>query len=106
MDTHPVKGPQLAVRKPVPRFWFEDGNVVLSADVVKEEDSEEGPPTTALFRVHKSQLSIHSKIFGDMFNLGDGMERSSELYEGAPLVHLHDPALDVDVMLTAIYCPL
>jgi len=89
-------------RRKVNSLWFNDGNVVLSADA--RVDS--GRSTVALFRVHKSQLSRHSKVFDDMFNLSDGMEESSELYEGAPLVHLTDPALDVALMLKSIYNPL
>lgn len=88
------------VRKPVPKFWFEDGNVVLSANVAKNE------PAVALFRVHKSQLSRHSPVFDDMFGLG-GLEKSSDVYEGAPLVHLEDDlAHYVSDMCNAIYNPL
>ncbi|KLO08182.1 hypothetical protein SCHPADRAFT_835655 [Schizopora paradoxa] len=92
------------IRKPATGYWFEDGNVVLSADFGSAK--KKGSPTELLFRVHKSQLSNHSKIFNDMFGLGDGMEQSSEMFQGVPLVHLHDSALDVKIMLAAIYYPL
>ncbi len=102
MDAHDLAGQQPGVRRPVDSLWFKDGNVVLSADF----HNERKPSTIALFRVHKSQLSLYSKAFGDMFNLSDGLEESSESYEGAPLVHLQDPAMDVLSMLNSIYSPM
>jgi len=104
MDAHDLAGQQPGVRRPVDSLWFKDGNVVLSADF----QNERKPSTIALFRVHKSQLSLYSKVFDDMFNPSDGpgLEESSESYEGVPLVHLQDPAMDVLSMLNSIYSPM
>ncbi len=82
-------------------LWFSDGNVVLAATT----DSTDNV-TVKLFQVHKSQLARHSKVFEDMFNLEEGLEPSSELLQGLPLVHLTDGAGDVKRMLDSIYNPL
>jgi hypothetical protein len=91
-------------------LWFEDGSVVLRAE-------------NTLFKVHISQLSRHSAFFRDMFSLpqpkpttigessctsspltsnGDGNEKDN-LWDGCPLVYLHDKAEDVGNLLTALY---
>jgi len=88
-------------------LWFPDGNVVLATD-------------SLLFRVHKSFLSLHSSVFKDMFDLpfipagdlpGSSREqldataaRSSEEYEGLPLVSMTgDNGKDVAHLLRAVY---
>lgn len=82
-----------------PDLWFRDGSVVLQAD-------------RTVFLVHQSQLARHSLIFRDMFSLpqpsaprsrDDKAARGSPMYEGHPLVIMHDTAEDVANLLTALY---
>jgi len=78
------------------KHWISDGNIVLSA-VTAQKDS------TLLFRVHKSLLSDQSEVFASMFELpqGEGNGRE-ELYEGLPLVRLHDTSEEVCALLNAL----
>lgn len=76
-------------------LWFPDGSVVLHAE-------------NTLFRVHMSQLSRHSVVFRDMFSLPRSSASAHDLsaddiYEGCPLVRLHDLAEDVANLLSALY---
>lgn len=82
-----------------PDLWFIDGSVVLQAD-------------QTVFLVHQTQLARHSLIFRDMFSLpqpsaprshDDRVARGSPMYEGHPLVVMHDAAEDVANLLTALY---
>lgn len=72
--------------------WIDDGNIVLAVQ-------------GKYFRVHRSILSSYSEVFKDMFDStqpNEG-ERSEELIEQCPIVHLHDVANDVQIMLRAMY---
>lgn len=80
-------------------LWFIDGSVVLQAD-------------KTVFLVHQTQLARHSLIFRDMFSLpqppaprsrDDKVARGSPMFEGHPLVIMHDAAEDVANLLTALY---
>lgn len=80
-------------------LWFIDGSVVLQAD-------------KTVFLVHQTQLARHSLIFRDMFSLpqppaprsrDDKVARCSPMFEGHPLVIMHDAAEDVANLLTALY---
>lgn len=82
-----------------PDLWFIDGSVVLQAD-------------QTVFLVHQTQLARHSLIFRDMFSLpqpsasrsrDDKFARGFPMYEGHPLVMMHDAAEDVANLLTALY---
>lgn len=101
------------------KFYFADGNIVLSAysselvqslEDEKDETSdgssnepEPSPETTRkiLFRVHKSILQSASQVFADMLGLSEG--EASELYDEVPLVHMPDPAEDIEAMLDMLY---
>ncbi|KAF8452708.1 hypothetical protein L210DRAFT_3639184 [Boletus edulis BED1] len=74
--------------------WLDDGNIVLA---VQEK----------YFRVHRSILSSYSAVFKDMFDCtkpgeSEG-ERSEELIEQCPVIHLHDVVTEVQIMLKAMY---
>ncbi|KAF9527333.1 hypothetical protein CPB83DRAFT_401511 [Crepidotus variabilis] len=71
-------------------FWFEDGSVVLQAEL-------------KLFRVHRTLLARHSPIFQDMFLVGQNDDDSNEQVDGRPLVHLLDSASDVEHLLYYVY---
>ncbi|KAI0291652.1 hypothetical protein B0F90DRAFT_1648531 [Multifurca ochricompacta] len=78
-------------------LWFCDGSVILQAECT-------------LFRVHKSQLSRRSVVFSDMFTLPQPAVTTTahvtfldDVYEGCPIVKLHDSAEDVTNLLLALY---
>lgn len=71
--------------------WKEDGNIVLAAE-------------GKYFRVHRSILSAHSEVFKDMFeSCIDSNGAEKDYIELCPIVHLHDAANDVQIMLKALY---
>ncbi|KAF8558580.1 hypothetical protein OG21DRAFT_1455124 [Imleria badia] len=70
--------------------WKEDGNIVLAAE-------------GKYFRVHRSILSTYSEVFRDMFDCPHPNEVEKELVDLCPVVHLHDAATDVQIMLKALY---
>lgn len=101
-----MNGPtRLAVKKHSD-LWFSDGSVVLRA-----EDT--------VFRVHISQLSRRSLFFRDLFSLPqpgppdssvadvngpDGLWLGRDgMFEGCPLLLLHDSAEDLANLLNALY---
>ncbi|KDQ58377.1 hypothetical protein JAAARDRAFT_206311 [Jaapia argillacea MUCL 33604] len=73
-----------------PDFWYTDGSVVLQAG-------------TTLFRVHMGILSEHSGFFKDLFSLPQPTTPDPELYEGCPLIAVHDNPDDWRHYLKAIY---
>lgn len=86
--------PAPVVQITVDRFdpWKEDGNIVLAAE-------------GKYFRVHRSVLSAHSEVFKDMFDSSCPHlnEAEKEFIELCPVIHLHDSATDVQMMLKAMY---
>lgn len=70
--------------------WLKDGNIVLAAQ-------------GKYFRVHRSVLSAHSEVFKNMFDCPEPSEGEKELIEECPVVHLHDAAADLQMVLKAIY---
>lgn len=82
-------------------FWFSDGSVVLRAE-------------NTLFRVHISQLSRKSTFFRDLFSLSQPPAQAdspvpaaslpnAEMFEGCPLLVMHDSAEDLAHLLKALY---
>lgn len=68
--------------------WFEDGNVVLEAEMTR-------------FKVYRGILATNSAIFSDMFSIGQpGIGRHAE---GCPVVHLSDKADDLKYILEALH---
>lgn len=72
-------------------FWFHDGSVVLHVENTQ-------------FRVHQSLLSMHSKVFRDMFAVPQPVGQQLEEYmEGSPIVRLLDIAADWAYLLSGLY---
>lgn len=117
------------------KFWFSDGNVVLSIDRIEKQTKcqvDQGyglqlasagkrkrtEDSRVLIRVHKSILSKHSPVFEGMFALPEaasGLENAGadnlpgsldEMYEGAPVVELSDTEEQVEMLLGVFYDPL
>lgn len=103
-----------------PELYFRDGNIILSAYSANEEnkwdkcaavssptpqdrDSEEDAKRCVIrFRVHKSLLSMHSKIMEDMFLLPQS-QSSIQYDEGTEIVEMPDSAEEIEAMLSVIY---
>jgi hypothetical protein len=68
--------------------WIDDGNVILEAEFTR-------------FRVHRSMLSSQSTVFADMFTFPQ--PENEPTVEDCPIVHLSDPAKDVEYFLRALY---
>ncbi|KZV72511.1 hypothetical protein PENSPDRAFT_351973 [Peniophora sp. CONT] len=69
-------------------LWYSDGNIVVGAG-------------KNLFRVHKSVLSRHSVVFGDMFG---GPPHAGEEVDGCPFMRLFgDNPAEVRCMLNEMY---
>lgn len=73
-----------------PDVWFDDGNIVLSAQ-------------NTLFRVFKGILCTNCEIFRDMFAFPQPPD--ADTYDGVPLVHLSDTAFDMTHFLRELYFP-
>lgn len=71
-----------------PRFWFDDGSVVLQAENTQ-------------FRVHQTLLSLHSEIMKSCFSCPQPQD--AEGLEGCPVVRLPDSALDIDNLCALLY---
>jgi hypothetical protein len=76
------------------QFWFEDGNIVLEVE-------------GTLFRIHRSIMGKHSKVFKDMFSIelpSAGPDQPCTP-DGCPIVSLQDPRDDLELYLKIIYEP-
>jgi len=76
-------------------LYFEDGSVILSA---KDADG-----ALVYFRIHKSVLERQSSVFKDMFSVPSPAE--TDLYDGLPLVHVHDYSKELKEFLQVMYDP-
>lgn len=76
------------IRTPHPSLWHDDGNVILRAQAT-------------LFRLHRSILSLHSEVFGDMFKVCS--PAAGETIEGCPVVEVQDTARDLTHFLLPLY---
>lgn len=58
-----------------------------------------------MFKVHKSYIAQHSSVFADMLVVADPTPNNDvqELYEGVPVVEVHDPAEDWTDLLNLLY---
>lgn len=72
------------------RVWFDDGNVVLQAE-------------QTLFKVLKSIIAFHSTVFRDMFSIPQPPSEGEITGEGCPVVRLSDTAVDVTIVLEALF---
>ncbi|KAI0314591.1 hypothetical protein OF83DRAFT_436044 [Amylostereum chailletii] len=68
-------------------LFFDDGNIILQCQ-------------DAIFRVHRSVLSVHSEVFRDMFAVGTPQD---SLAEGVAVVHMPDPAEDMYHLIKMFY---
>jgi hypothetical protein len=75
-------------------LYYADGSVILLA----VHDGK-----THAFRVHKSVLGSHSKVFADMFGLPSIADK--ETYDGVDSVRMPDDAKDLEDLLRALYYP-
>ncbi|KAJ7175364.1 hypothetical protein C8R46DRAFT_890768 [Mycena filopes] len=70
-------------------YWFDDGNIILQVEFTQ-------------FRLLKSQLSMHSSVFRDMFTVP--LPADEPTIEGCPVVVLSgDTAQDWAVLLAEMY---
>ncbi|EED80879.1 predicted protein [Postia placenta Mad-698-R] len=86
-----------------PTLYYEDGNVVLSAQTQDRE--------LHYFRVHQSILCRHSPILADMFSIpplrvSASRDTLAEVYDGVPHVQMPDSAEDLASFLHVLYDPL
>ncbi|KAF7376427.1 hypothetical protein MSAN_00058300 [Mycena sanguinolenta] len=75
-----------------PAFYFDDGNIILSA-----KDADE---CIVYFRVHRSILTKHSPVFKDMFTMP--LPQDEDQYDGAPLVEMAGDSADALRSLVAL----
>lgn len=73
------------------KFWFEDGNIILQAEHTQ-------------FRLHRSVLSIHSRVFRDMFACSQ--PENGPMIDGCPLVYLSETLEDVKNFVKILYRPI
>jgi hypothetical protein len=71
-------------------LWIHDGNIVLRAE-------------NRLFRTYGAQLARVSSVSRDMFAVPQPPTAGAELYDGMPVIVIHDLAFDVVEMLMAIH---
>jgi hypothetical protein len=76
------------------RFWFAHGDVVLSAQLTETKRK--------LYRVDRLKISADSGILHDAL-LNAPQHENTEMYEGLPLFHVMDAALDLEIVLTYVY---
>lgn len=74
-------------------IWLDDGNVVLVC--------EAGAHRTG-FRLYKGLLSQRCEVFRDMFSVCDASQTGDEMYQGCPMVVMHDAPTDIRRLLMYI----
>lgn len=77
-------------------FYFEDGSIVLSA---KDADGN-----LVYFRIHKSILARQSAVFNAMFS-APSPPPEVDMYDGLPLVRVHDEAEELKEFIQVLYDP-
>ena len=113
----------MADHRKEPKFWFFDGNVILSVSdsaatrglcethIITLSSDRINSTTSVLFRVHKGVLARSSVVFRNMLD-PDNISESSvismneeDLFEGLPLVRMQDSREEVQALLEALYDP-
>ncbi|KIP07174.1 hypothetical protein PHLGIDRAFT_13389 [Phlebiopsis gigantea 11061_1 CR5-6] len=75
-------------------FYFSSGDLIVQSAVDASDIS-------TLFRVDKSLLSFNSPVFAGMFSLPNSS--GQELYDGAPVVQVTEPATELHKLFTALH---
>lgn len=83
---------ELPVEVTCSEIWFEDGNIVLRAEAT-------------LFKVYRGALAKNSAVFQSILSIPPPPSGTDETFEGCPVVHLSDSALDVANVLQALFDP-
>ncbi|KDR77427.1 hypothetical protein GALMADRAFT_245620 [Galerina marginata CBS 339.88] len=92
LGQHEGDGTHSVVAQQHPKFWFEDGNVILQAGSMQ-------------FKVHRSVLSSQSQIFKDMFSLPQPVRSSiaDANTQSCPTVVLHDTPNEIENLISLLY---
>ena len=78
-----------------PSLYFPDGDIILSV-------LNKGQPT--LLRLHRVMLSHFSVTFKDILAIPSDPQ-VNEMYEGVPVIVMHDPYEDFTRMINVLYTP-
>ncbi|KAJ6626193.1 hypothetical protein B0H10DRAFT_1870746 [Mycena sp. CBHHK59/15] len=89
MESH---ASQQSVLKQIDDLWFLDGSLTLRAE-------------NTVFRVYREVLAARSPVFRDMLSFPQpgSVSSAAEHVDGVPLVEMHDPAVEVEPFLRAIF---
>ena len=71
-------------------LWFEDGNIILETSDTR-------------FRVYRGVLVKNSSVFRDILSIPQSP--TEELFDGLPVVRVHDSSEDMTSLLCALYQP-
>ncbi|KAJ6505867.1 hypothetical protein C8R47DRAFT_945928, partial [Mycena vitilis] len=71
-------------------LWFPDATLIVRAE-------------NTIFRVHSGIICACSSVFRDMNTFPHLKPHEADIYEGTPVVRLHDTARDVEVFLRAVF---
>ncbi|KAJ7134247.1 hypothetical protein C8R44DRAFT_848895 [Mycena epipterygia] len=85
--------PPIATAEDLPvrsEIWMPYGDIILQAE-------------STVFRVNRDILAKHSSVFEDLFSIPQ--PPNEETLESCPIVQLSDSAIDVQLLLTALYDP-
>ncbi|KAJ7113665.1 hypothetical protein C8R43DRAFT_128786 [Mycena crocata] len=83
-----------------PDLWFEDGDIILSAENAHAE--------LRMFCVHKRTLSIHSPVFLRIFKLPAMLPPNDDFIEeidGVKVMKVKEPSIDWATLLRCLYHP-
>lgn len=103
-------------------FYFSDGDVVLSAPGNAGDDEaiavaieasnsiitpaySQSPAAVVYFRIRKALLTEQPSMFTDMFEVVNSSLSEQDLYDGVPLIALHDEASHVRGFLRVLSKP-
>ncbi|KAI0661960.1 hypothetical protein C8Q70DRAFT_909850 [Cubamyces menziesii] len=79
--------------------WFEDGNIVLLAQV--EDPASQN--TTIAFRVHRGVLARHSEVFQSMFEVAQAEPDGADVADNCPVVRMYDRPTELSALVRALY---
>lgn len=79
--------------------WFEDGNIVLLAQV--EDPASQN--TTIAFKVHRGVLARHSEVFQSMFEVAQAEPDGADVADNCPVVRMYDRPTELSALVRALY---